>query len=435
MLSKTQIHEKILFAGLFISTLTLPFSISICHLGILIILLNWIAEGQWKEKFVVIKQNPISLIFLIFLSWHFTGLIYTEDITNGWFNIEKKFSFSILPLVMATSSISDKNRTILLKAFVLCCFVGTLFCLGRSFYRMIYQVEIDQTNFGAIQPELLLTNPLFTNHWQQFSYITLASAIKIHPTYFSIYIIFCLSILITSYWKDLINRKLSIFLIIYFTAFIALLSTRITIAVVVISSLVGLVYFLSKTSTTSFKKLSLGATLIILFLFLSALNPISLYRDFQEIRQTKYEVIPNSLHTNSTTVRLSLWWTGLVTASHVNLIVGSGTGDTSNEMQKTAQFYNVTNILNSTDPHNQYLYTFISLGIIGTTLLIVCFLFPIRKAMKSNDLLHISFMVLILIVSFTESFLESQKGIVFFVLFQSLLSFTKVKALVKSKMT
>lgn len=434
MLSKSQIHEKILFAGLSISVMALPFSIIICHVGIFIVLLNWIVQGHWRKNFSVLMQTPIALVFIVFFCWHLGGLIYSEDIVNGWFNIEKKFTFAILPLVLATSVVSEKSKNLLLSAFVLCCFAGTLYCLGSSFYRMIYQVENDQINFGITQPELLLANPLFTNHWQQLSYIALASAINIHPTYLSVYIIFCLFVLIIGYQRDFIDRKLSIGLIIYFTAFLALLSTRITLMVVLISSLLGLVYFLYKTSLDNFKKLAMGTILIALFLFLSALNPISLYRDFQEIKHSTYEITPNTLHTNSTTVRLSLWWTGFLTATQVNSVVGAGTGDVQHEIQRIAQLYGIKNVLNSSDPHNQYLYTFISLGAIGLLLLIGCYLLPVRRAINSRDQLHILFIGLISTVSFTESFLESQKGIVFFILFQSLLSFADGREQVRNKL-
>ncbi|MEQ8423352.1 MAG: O-antigen ligase family protein, partial [Cyclobacteriaceae bacterium] len=241
-----------------------------------------------------------------------------------------------------------------------------------------------------------------------------------HPTYFSVYIIFCITILIIGYRNHFLNRRLSLCLVVYFTAFLALLSTRITIVAILIASVFGLVYFLSKISANNIKKFAFAATLIILFVFLSALNPISLYRDFQEIRHSTYQIEPNTIHSNSTTIRLSLWWTGLVTASHVNSLVGAGTGDTQNEIQGTARTLSIQNILNSDDPHNQYLHTYISLGAIGIILLLGCYLIPIRKAINSQNILHILFIGLVTMVSFTESFLEAQKGIVFFVLFQSL---------------
>lgn len=421
--NKSSIHGTVLFTGLLISVLSLPFSIPICHFGILLILLNWILQWNWTEKWKIGKQNSTVLIFISFFAFHLIGLFYSNDFDNSLFNVEKKFSLLVVPLVLATSFISSQKRIILLKSFIVSCFAASTICLAGAFYRLQYNHDASHMNFGFDQPEVLLLNPLFANQWQEFSYVALTSTIGIHPTYFSIYIIFCLSIILINYNKKFFNRFFSIFLILFFTIFLALLSTRITLVAIIGIASIAMIFSIFKLSRNWLRDLSLGGGLLLLFISLSALNPVSFYREFQELQSTPIEVNENSFYSNSTNIRLSLWWIGIKTSMQSNWLYGSGTGNTNEEMQKVASTYHISNSLNTNDPHNQYLNSFISLGAIGLILLIGCYLSNIGKAWHHKDLVNLAFVGLIFTVSFTESFLESQKGIVFFALFQSLFTF------------
>ena len=417
---RLNIHETILFIGLMIAVLAIPFSIQLCHFGILIIVLNWIVQGNWKEKWNLIQQTPQVVFFALYFSWIVFGTFYSEDFANAWLNVEKKFTFAVLPIVLATSTVSDKNKTFLYQAFVFCCGVGAVICLGSAVYRIYINSDLTFLNFGITQPGLLLSNPLFTNNWQQLSYVALASGIGIHPTYFSVYLIFCICIVVSQYYARILNGYVSLALILFFTLFLALLSSRIILMVILTFALFGLAKAIVNISPISFKKVAIVGTFISLFLILSALNPISLYRDFQEIKSTNFRIRENSMYTNSTEIRLSLWWAGLKTSLRTNSIIGSGSGDTNLEMGETLANHNISNSLNTSDPHHQFINTFIANGLIGLILLLCCYLYPVKQAWLQGNTLQLSFIGLVVLASLTESFLESQKGIVFFVLFQSL---------------
>lgn len=430
-LTKSSIYDTVFFTGLIISIMALPFSVSICHLGILVIAINWIVQGDWHSKWHKLKRNPLALFFVGFLCVQFIGIFYSNDTVNGWSNLEKKITFGVLPIVLATSALPSKRLRYLLNVFILSCFIASLVCLAGSSYRILTDPQQTFLNFGESQPTLLLENPMFSNNWQQFSYIALASVIKIHPTYFSIYLIFCIALLLNQYTRNN-NRTLSITLIAYFIVFLALLSTRVTFLVILASLLVYCIYFFLRTSHFKLKAIRTTAIFIMLFIMLSALNPISFYRGFQEIKSTNFQLSENRHYTKSTELRLSLWLTGLKTAAGINFFTGAGAGDTKQEMQKTLSEDNISNILNTADPHNQFLNTFIASGLLGLLLLLGCILIPLRKAWLERDLIHLTFIALILLASTTESFLESQKGIVFFVLFQCLFTFSRSNKLATS---
>ncbi len=420
---RPHIHEIILFSGLLIAVISLPYSITVCHAGILLILLNWIVQWNWKEKLKLAKQNLSVLFFVAFFIIHLIGMSYSYDFENALFNVEKKFSLLVVPVILATSYISLNNKFLLYKSFIATCLMACLICLGGSTYRVTEGIDSSHLNFGLNQPELLVSNPFFSNQWQEFSYVTLSSSIGIHPTYFSIYLLLCLAILIIHYNHRFIHQFISIGLILFFTSFLALLSTRISIVIILALIAILSAYSIIKLSKSWFKNLAIGAGLIILFFSLSALNPVSLYREFQELKSTPLYIDENTHYTNSTDIRLSLWWIGIKTAMQSNPLIGSGTGSTEANMIATANTHRISNVLNTNDPHNQYLNTYISLGITGLILLLGCYLIRVNAACRPRDLTHITFIGIILIASFTESFLELQKGIVFFALFQSLFTF------------
>lgn len=420
---RSHLHEIILFSGLLLSIVSLPYSIILCHFGILVILLNWLIQWDWNRKWQLAKQNSTVMFFVAFFAFHLIGTFYSIDFENSLFNVEKKFSLLVIPVVVATSNLSVKYKTFLYISFIATCLVASIICLGGSTYRVIEGIDSSHLNFGFSQPNLLLSNPLFSNQWHEYSYVALSSTIGIHPTYFSVYIILCLAILIINHKKLFARQSVSVGLIVFFTIFLALLSTRITVAVIVVFVVTGAVYSIFKVSKSEIKNLAIGAVTITLFISLSALNPISLYREFQEISATPIQVDENKLYSTSTDIRFSLWWLGFKTAMHSHPIFGSGTGSTEIAIAATANKFQISNVMNSNDPHNQYLNTYISLGLIGSMLLVGCYLMPLKIAWSTMYLTHLAFIGLIVVVSFTESFLELQKGIAFFALFQSLFAY------------
>lgn len=427
---KKSIHALIAVVALGISIVALPFSIALCHFGIFLLILNWIIEGNWNEKWGLFKSRPLAWGFVLFFCWCLAGLLFTDNTAAGWFNIEKKFTLATVPVILSTmQSISRKQINTLFLLFIGTCFTGTLICLGTAFYRMEASTSPKLLNFDYLTTDQYLAlNQNASPTWQYFSYQELASGIAIHPMYFAVYLTFCVFLLFYFY-RDMegsnLNRKTVVvtLLLFYFTGFVALLSSRViflTLLPVVLG--VPLIYLL-KRSSFSLQAGVLSLMLIGLFISLTALNPISRYRSFQEIEMTPLKIETNGHYTNSTEIRLSVWWLGLKTVSSMNWLTGYGTGDVGDEMKQTSDQFGISNVLQTYDPHNQFLYTGIGLGLVGVCLLTFTILFPLGRAWVQANYLHAAFIMLIFVSCLTESFIELQKGIVFFVLFQCLLSF------------
>lgn len=207
-----------------------------------------------------------------------------------------------------------------------------------------------------------------------------------------------------------------------FSIFILLLSSRAITIAYIASCIAGLSWIFFHSRRASFAVAG-SITIILLSAASVFINPISRYRSYQEFAQSPLALETGKLYTTSSSIRLSLWWLGVKSINKSNWVIGNGSGDAINAMKATAKKYSITNTINSYDPHNQFIYTFLTLGVVGLLALAACLLTPLLRQGISISFLPISFMGVIFILCLTESVFESQKGIVFFSLFNSLFVF------------
>jgi hypothetical protein len=109
-------------------------------------------------------------------------------------------------------------------------------------------------------------------------------------------------------------------------------------------------------------------------------------------------------------------------ASNADYIGGTGTGSANDALMEHYQTHGMTvafkEHLNS---HNQYLQTFITLGIGGFIGLLVMLFFPLSHAISNRNLLYAGFIFIFALNIFVESMLETQAGNLFFAFFNALL--------------
>ena len=409
--------------GLAIAIICLPFSVKLCHAGLLLVILDWIAQGQWQKKWDSIRSNIIVIFFIIFFGLNVAGLLYTNDPSNSWFAIEKKITWIVLPIVLAsTPRIERKNIDLLFLLFLMSCFAGSIVCIAHGI--QLYRSSSLPADTIA-SPLYWSLNPEASKTWMFFSYIGLGAGIDIHPTYFSLYLLFCLLLLIKLYQKDfwefsLPKKIATISLAIYFSIFIICLSSRITtLALLILAFVCSLRYLQNKGMI---KRIVISCLAPLFLCVLIYAEPVSRYRNFQEPMYLSYPS-RNSTETLSISIRASLWWLGAKSAKDVNLAWGAGPGDVKDVIKKTEEKYSLFNSLDSSDPHNQFLQTTLALGFIGLLSLLSCFFTPAYLALRHHDYFYVTFLFLFIFVGLTETVLEMQKGIVFFSIFNSLLIF------------
>ncbi|ASC94269.1 hypothetical protein Sdiek2_2262 [Sulfurospirillum diekertiae] len=80
---------------------TFPLSVSIGTAVIGCIMLLWLVEGKFKEKFTIIQHNKITYAFLAFFMIHLIGLLWSEDLKWGLHIVSKEWRM-LLPLIFIT---------------------------------------------------------------------------------------------------------------------------------------------------------------------------------------------------------------------------------------------------------------------------------------------------------------------------------------------
>jgi len=424
--NKSLVQYYVSIVTLGIAIVSLPISTMICHTAIVFYLIGWVCEGSWREKFLIIKKNvPIILIIVLFIVEVF-GVLYTD--ASGVAGVEKKIFFVLLPIALATTVVKLTMRNIyqIFYCFVASCLICTFICLANASYQITLLTEgeplailsyLDASNYKTLNSDA-------SDGWLSFSYISLANGIGIHPTYFSLYLAFAITFLLFRLDEGrLWLRIVSWVLIGYFSFFIVLLSSRIIIAGML--TIFSIAIFQAMRRKKTWTKALRLAIVVGLSGGLLYLNPVSRYRNLQEIPFTSLHIQSNNNYISSTEIRASLWWLGLRASERVNLIWGTGTDDVYDAMKQVSDDYNITNSLETYDPHNQFLFTLIGSGIVGLTLLVALILCSLYFAILKHDYLYIAFIFLFILICMTETALQLQKGIIFFAIIYSMLAFTK----------
>lgn len=359
----------------------------------------------WLFQFKLAMQSKLIRFFLAFYTLHVIGVFYSSDLDQAFFELEKKIGFLLFPIaLLGIPRIEKKHFTIILIGFVASCFVATLVCVSNATLQYLSTASFDH-----------------------FFYFPLAEIIRMHPIYLAMYT--CLAVFVTVhlYFKEdfcLYRFRILLFagIIGYFSLILFLLSARtVTVAFCIIAVVSIIVYFFRK------KQLFIGVgTIAALLVFASSLIyfiPTNLERFKEAINYKSQYSIEKQYGGRSTR---ELIWSCSFQVIKKNILIGVGTGDAQDELLKCYQLDMDKNWALLYRPeyqynaHSQYLQTFIDLGIVGVLAFLACLVVPAIIAIKYNDYLLLSFVILFSLACSTESMLELNKGIVFFSFFSSL---------------
>jgi O-antigen ligase len=122
-------------------------------------------------------------------------------------------------------------------------------------------------------------------------------------------------------------------------------------------------------------------------------------------------------------MRLLFWKISILHSWNDHLVLtGVGTGDAQDYLDSlyTHPNYQLYGYV-GWDSHNQWVFTFVQLGVIGVAAMALLFGWSFKGAFRRSDLRFMIFLIITFGFSQSESILESNKGIVFFSLLFTLL--------------
>jgi O-antigen ligase len=423
--SKTKIASTFTHVLYLIVFASIIFSFrAITSIGLGVMLLTGIITNRRALKNLFQKNTHTIFVggcILLFLL-HLTALFYTTDPQQGWTDVRIKTGLALTPLAVCLLPYYGKNtRETLLGQYCLLLAIASLYCLCISF--------IDSRNTG-------LTTVFF--------YHELVSPIKQHAVYFSVLIAIGLIFLLEGLLKRnfYISRWLATCLVVYLSAFLFLLSSKLVI-IFYVGYLVY--YFFRLIKKPGKSRLAITGIFILCSVAITLLFVIRspIRERFRDVIQGNIQIVTQESFTegdyfNGLQFRLLQWrFVGEILTENKRWWLGVSPGDAQTMLNKkylskhmyagdSARGDGGYLIYNT---HNQFLQTLLQNGIAGLVVLVAICVFTMKMVIEQRDRVAIIVTSLLLAWLFTESVFETQYGIVIFTLFPLFICENAIKAM------
>ncbi|HOY32087.1 MAG TPA: O-antigen ligase family protein [Bacteroidales bacterium] len=392
---KTNIAEWILILLAFL----MPVWAKLVPIVIAVLFLLWLVEGGFKNKFHNLIRNKTGLVFILFYLLYVAGMIYTNDIERGRFDLEVKLSLFLFPVLFfsGSKSISETRISYILKSFVSGCLVITVFLLGRAFYFYFQNHEFVRLTYTGL-------------------------SFFMSPSYLAMYLNFSVMIIFFSFFdgiKSKIILFLHAFLMLFFAGFIVLLSSKSGIITMAFSIIFIFIYLVIRKKYFFLSVLTLilmvSVFLVLKFATVTTERMMTAIDTFMN-----YQTVPNTAE-ESTSERILVWRASAEIIKN-NPLLGVGTGDVKEELLHEYQNEHISYAIEkSINAHNQYLQTAVAIGLIGLLVLLFSLFVPMFRAVAHHHWIYFVFLFLIVMNLLFESMLERQAGVVFYAFFNALL--------------
>jgi O-antigen ligase len=100
MKSISQRAEDLSSPLLILFAFALPLTTSTGSITAMLVLLAWALSGNFKQKFMKIRQNPVAIIVLCYIALHIIGLLWSEDIAWGLRILKQQWKLLMLPIFL-----------------------------------------------------------------------------------------------------------------------------------------------------------------------------------------------------------------------------------------------------------------------------------------------------------------------------------------------
>jgi len=476
--------QKVEFGLMLILAFSMPFYWYVTQILEIALITCSLLKVIFQQKF---HLNELQLrwkwVYIVFmLTWATTiyGMIYTENVSEGWMAVSKKLGFMLFPLVFLLSDMSYLNKD-RIRAIFYSLVIGILV----FFIPNVIWAAIDVIFNGYD------SSRFFDQELMKLYYV--------HHSYMSMYVALAFAFCYVEFFnhKETKVRAFSIIALILLFVFVILCNSRAGILAIFIEIIILLVWTVFVKKETKIGITSL-AVILILVGGMIKFAPESFSRVTDTVKN-----ITEDFHNDRRLVQ----FTGYKQVIKENWLLGVGTGDKYDELVKSYESYRnelvssiepvqgidrqtfeknrdallheiltlterpdnckwhlpnefaeeliatdaekrcctpesvnkiyveyiyttdaITNTLNT---HNQYFETLVSRGIIAFVLLLGYFIIPIFIMVK-NKKYSIIYLIFIMIISFNaffEAVFEMQYGIIFFNFFNMLLFNCLIKSI------
>jgi O-antigen ligase len=394
--------NRISYYHLLLLPASLPFDRFYSHLILVSFAVHTVIQaGRYHQP--VFKWRTLLLLSVFFVTIFST--IYTTNKPAAFNEWGKELTILLLPLLFCFTRLDlNKYRPALLLGFSLVCTVTVFYLYGNALYTI---------RFYKMPPSALFS-AAFINH-------NFAQPIDMHATFFSmqlgIALVYLLSRIVT---PGALYQK-----VIYFVCIVVLIaglaqlcSKSVFFCLAIIINLAFTFFLLKGSSRWKFMLVSasLSVACIVLLLNIKTLKT----RYVTDLRTD----LSRPFAGETTDPRVARWDVAgeLIAKSPV---IGYGAGSEIallHEVYFQKKYY--SSFLNNLNVHNEYLSFLLKSGGIGLLVYLVTLAWGFRESIVKRDFVFFAFMLLLAFVSFSENYLDVDKGIFFYAFFFSFFVFS-----------
>lgn len=345
-----------------------------------------------------VRFTKLGVLLILLYSLCLLSLIWSNNFINTKAGLERFLPYFILPFSFALIHKKKISKSLILDLYSKSLVLYGIYCMVSAIIKAAKYSDKKYLFYHDLSGNLSQLNAI----------------------YMSVFTSLAIFFLLFKESKSKIDYSGFLFLIF----FLILLSSKI---IIVLTLIIVFIKFLPNFSKIpKFKKWLLYTPFLLVILALSASNLKNRIKvEFQktnlaEVLKTKdfghdYTWTGFGLRTFQTKVFFEI-----INDKKV-IFTGLGLNNSQNALKGKYEEYNLYPGFYYYNFHNQYLQVFSELGLCGLLLLLFIFLLIFKKAIKTKDYFLLSFIILILVVSITESFLWRQRGMVFFITMSMLL--------------
>ena len=395
-LFRDSLANKISYYHLLLLLASLPFDRFYNHLILISFAIHTLIQLDVKRIKLVFNIKTLMLQSVFYVT--VLATVYSSNKGQAFTEWGAQVSIFIIPVFLGLNPLDlKKYRQPLLLGFALVC-TATMIYLYADAWRTIRHYQL---------PLLALFSNAFTNH-------NFSEPIGMHATFFSMQVVIALACLLSQLFKPgkFFEKTIcAVCCIILLAGLIQLSSKSIFVILIIVLNIVFPWFLMKRGNRWKYMMISVLLTGIITAGILTS----GTFKDryIVELRQD----LSVRRAGETTDGRLSRWnvaW-GLIKQSPV---IGHGSGTEIGLLQDgffNNKLYN--SYLNRLNAHNQYLSFLIKSGVVGLAIYLATLAFGFKMAWREKDLLFLTFMLLVAIVSCSENILDVDKGVCFYGVF------------------
>lgn len=379
----------------------MPLTVSLANLIIVTIVLLWLFSGDYKKKYIEIKNSKLMIASIVFYCLHLVGMLWTEDFQWGFHMLHKMWYFLLLWPVLFT--IVNKQYT---KYYIYAFLLAIAFTEVLS-YLIWFEIIPPFKNAQDF------SNPTpFMSHISYNPFLAFAIYLVIHQILFNeklkkpilgLYGFFSVAMICNMFITGGRAGQVVFFVMIIILTIQYFKEQRFKALIAILILLPGIFITAYQTSTLFNQRVNL------------AINEI--------VNYDRENVAINQVVNSSVGVRI-LFVINSWEIIKENTILGVGTGDFPSEYKKIS-LQKSPMAPYATNPHNMYVLILVELGIVGLLSMLSIMYYQIklsfREPMRFFRDTGFALPILFLVIMWSDSYLLGHYTGLLFVFFSSFL--------------